>query len=438
MTHDLREFGNQGQGRKASGIAGGSSAHGSRTHGRRAEGLRPGAPPRGISLLEVLISIFVLSVGLLGIAAIIPVGRSQIVQTQIADRSSACAWAAQREIYVREMLRPTRWLGLNPANPTGFQAVIAGGMLPPAESFCIDPYYIALKQEQGTNLAGLHRFPYLLPYYGAPITMQRITLGLCSAPEFSAHRALFERIFVSQDDLIIEIPDDRALRPRQMFQCATGESVPFPKRVGDSSAAQWTLALSRQAQGEYSWMAALTPQACEALHTPANQRTYELSIIVFRNRNLLAPQDDANQAKPSERLAVANLMGGPDVRLSIAAVGSLNPSECLAVRENEWLLLCGQVAYGVASGGASLVRGVFKWYRVVAAGEIRQGAGGRWFRDVTLAGPDWNPTWSLSTTDTDGDGVVLETQAVLVDNVVGVYTQTVEPDRLAPWTNPLF
>ncbi len=43
--------------------------------------------------MEVLISTFVMSIGLLGLAALIPVGRFAIVQTGKADRAGACGRA---------------------------------------------------------------------------------------------------------------------------------------------------------------------------------------------------------------------------------------------------------------------------------------------------------------------------------------------------------
>ena len=53
-------------------------------------------PRAGISLMEVLISTFVLSIGLLGLAALIPVGRFAIVQTAKSDRAGACGRAGGR------------------------------------------------------------------------------------------------------------------------------------------------------------------------------------------------------------------------------------------------------------------------------------------------------------------------------------------------------
>jgi len=57
----------------------------------------------------------------------------------------------------------------------------------------------------------------------------------------------------------------------------------------------------------------------------------------------------------------------------------------------------------------------------------------RWVRGVTLAGPDWSPTWTIPS-GTDG-AYAGPLQAVLIDGVLGVYTKTVELDRDSNW-NP--
>ena len=80
--------------------------------------------------------------------------------------------------------------------------------------------------------------------------------------------------------------------------------------------------------------------------------------------------------------------------------------------------------------------GVHKWYRIVAAGETTSedlndngafdpgetdyNGNGRidWFREVTLAGPDWNVSWFQSTYG--------GYYATLLSGVVGVYSATVE------------
>src|SRR5579859_1448276 len=61
---------------------------------------------RGISLLEVLISIFILLVGLLGVGALIPIGRLEVGQADKFDRAGTLGRAAFREMKIRAMLRP--------------------------------------------------------------------------------------------------------------------------------------------------------------------------------------------------------------------------------------------------------------------------------------------------------------------------------------------
>ena len=64
---------------------------------------------RGISLLEVLAAIFVISIGLLGVLAVIPFGAFQVSKAQHAEYASNMLANAAEEIVVREMAKPTSW-----------------------------------------------------------------------------------------------------------------------------------------------------------------------------------------------------------------------------------------------------------------------------------------------------------------------------------------
>ena len=61
---------------------------------------------RGITLMEVLISMGVLAVGLLGVAALIPAGRYQVAQGSRLEYASMVGRSALREIEVRGLLNP--------------------------------------------------------------------------------------------------------------------------------------------------------------------------------------------------------------------------------------------------------------------------------------------------------------------------------------------
>ena len=63
----------------------------------------------GISLLEVLVAIFVLSIGLLGVLAVIPFGALQISKAQHAEHAANMLANAAEEIVFRKMVNPTNW-----------------------------------------------------------------------------------------------------------------------------------------------------------------------------------------------------------------------------------------------------------------------------------------------------------------------------------------
>ncbi|MGI6414054.1 MAG: type IV pilus modification PilV family protein [Thermoguttaceae bacterium] len=68
---------------------------------------RPPRPRRsGISLIEVLIAVFVLTFGLMGIAMVIPAGRYLMVEAAKSDRGSACGRAALNDMKIRGWLLP--------------------------------------------------------------------------------------------------------------------------------------------------------------------------------------------------------------------------------------------------------------------------------------------------------------------------------------------
>lgn len=371
----------------------------------------------GFSLLEVLIAMFVLTIGMLGIAATIPIANLALARMAVADRAAACGRAAQREVRVRDMLDPSRWLtpDFNPVVPPGTN------QLPTAGSYCIDPLYIARAMAQtqaqgGDMVAAANRLKFFPYDSAASVTMQRVTLAESTSADPAAHASLFDRIFTWRDDLVVDRSGEA--RPRLLFLTNQRTSAAFPFRAGDSPSGD-PVALS--AYGNYSWMVTVTPAWRPRVARVEDQK-YHVSVVVFRQRQWTLP-DDPDVDAPGERVVTVNFLGsgtaGGDVRLT-----TTQGFEYLDISENRWMLLCGK---------ALPARGVFHWYRVIAAGETYSD-GTLYARELTLAGPDWNLAWNLSTSDNDGDGVAQETQGVLMTNVVGVYTETVEPDVLAPWS----
>ena len=124
--------------------------------------------------MEVLISTFVISIGLLGLAALLPVGRFTIVETGKADRAGACGRAGLHDVKIRRMLDSNNWSNA-----------------PTTSSFVIDP--IGVQAGRGATL-GL---------------LDRISLAGWTAP-------MIEQVFMWHDDLVFNMPKDVDIRPSVM------------------------------------------------------------------------------------------------------------------------------------------------------------------------------------------------------------------------------
>lgn len=71
---------------------------------------------RGISLMEVLISMGILTIGLVSVLSLVPAGHSQALKASAIDRSSALALNAYADFVNRGYLRPSAW---KPEIPNG-------------------------------------------------------------------------------------------------------------------------------------------------------------------------------------------------------------------------------------------------------------------------------------------------------------------------------
>src|SRR3954447_25537920 len=69
----------------------------------------------GLSLTEVLISMGILTVGLLSVASIFPVGSFYMQKAEISDKASAIAQSVMNEIMARGMLNPRSWYVMVPS-----------------------------------------------------------------------------------------------------------------------------------------------------------------------------------------------------------------------------------------------------------------------------------------------------------------------------------
>src|SRR6478672_4721621 len=78
---------------------------------------------RGLSLTEVLISMGILTVGLLGVASVFPVASFYMLKADNSDISSSLGQSAMNELVTRGMLDPWSWFVITPLTPSGVPAV---------------------------------------------------------------------------------------------------------------------------------------------------------------------------------------------------------------------------------------------------------------------------------------------------------------------------
>lgn len=368
-------------------------------------GRRLAVPRPGISLLEVTFSIGVVMIGLVGIAALIPLAGSQANRGAVADAAARTGANAIREFHVRSMANPNAWRWFDPAN-SRFRAVTPAELLV-GNSFCMDPRDVA--QGFVVNDHGMRNF---FPHVGN-IQMPRVTLTPTPSADSSVvlGRLAANRLFTAQDDLVFELPSDRTLGPVQNFSRATDNpnSAPLRRNVG----------------GTISWKATLVPRL-DRLGNPTD--LYTLSIVVFARRVLDPNPVDLDNA--TERVVEVDVfysaspaMGGGDVRL----VTLRNEASDLQLRGGDWVMLSGRkIRFNPVTQQPAGTVDVHIWYRVIQAGEepVFVASRDRWVRDVTLIGPDW-----------DWGNLVDGTQVTIARGAAAVFEKTIRLETSSLWTN---
>jgi Tfp pilus assembly protein PilV len=302
--------------------------------------------PRGISLTEVLISLGILAVGLLGVAAVFPVGSFYMQKATISDNGSAIAQAVMSDLVARGTVNPKSWYvmvpaanGSLPAHITfpsdsvyaasapqrasftrPFSRTLGEALSQPTaatnpalisrqfgNAFIIDPLHVAAAAERGgdNNNVAAYAFPASAvtsfpkttaswPYYRAAqwdawrtSTTERVwpirRVTLQGADGLQLDRETAGFISRVSDDLVTDLPS-RADRPaRQNWDSMTSGSIVAP--------------LARQSTGDYSWIASVVPQTVAARNGMAMNPegySYDVSVVVFYKRVL--PSETATDA----------------------------------------------------------------------------------------------------------------------------------------------
>jgi hypothetical protein len=353
-------------------------------------GLRRSASRSGVSLLEVLISIFVLMFGLLGVAALLPVGRFELAEAAKRDRAAVVGRAVLRDIQVRGLIDPFQWYAYYGGSwqnvPTG-EPTLAG----PYFAYAIDPSYISRTlADQSAADSAIASYPSP----ATPVFLGRafwLPPGMALPTTPAQWRALNEycnRVCTWHDDLLFQTPDDKAARPYELLRQSDGNT--------NTAAGMPANAILGESEGNYSWMLTVSPSTSEFGWSAQDRKTFNVSVVVFYKRDMSPPGTLDNDGRPSEQPTSVHLLsggiGGGEVEF--------NATPTILLKKGDWVCLLGTPGQGR----------ICNWYRVLSTSVAASGK-----TRATLAGPDW----------VGGDPA----NAVIVSNVVGVYCETVEIKR---------
>lgn len=389
--------------------------------------LIPGSRPRrAISLLEILVSLGILSVGLVGVAVLIPVGKLAMSDVNKSDRTGACGRAAIHEIKIRRMLDTTinttappstnlvdpLLSGQNPPTVPANNPAWPGARLNWGGPFAIDPVGVlnGLSYPNGglgMNLGGTRALPQNPPTFSDYFPLPRFALNWAWATP-----ALGDRIFRWSDELKFNVPQGATKRPRaEMTKDSSGNSAPYPPLPSETAFTPVTLAND----GQFSWFATVNP---------LGNNNYSVSVVVCHSREFstTTPGMTLTNLPTAERTVdIVNMFGGtvqlPTTTSDVTGTNNslvLN-STTFPLKKDQWVMLLG---WETATG--QRIPRECKWYRVVGIGT-----------DVTttpyvsLDGPTWDwPRFSNQTMAPNYSGTTM----VVVDGATGVYTTTVQLD----------
>ncbi|MCC6123929.1 MAG: hypothetical protein IT426_03125 [Pirellulales bacterium] len=388
---------------------------------------------RGVSLLEVLISIGVLTVGLLGVLAIIPLGQMTIAESVKAERAGACGRAAMRDIKVKRLLDYRSWMweqntwgiGYDPSFPPASQifpirdpdvpdaahplgVIVNNAMNPPLEafgSFMIDPEGRAQGLPSILYGVTINNIPYIFP---------RRSLSADRLNPTTTRTMIPAGAFYWPDDLAFETPENPVERP------GIGPAV----------------GLLNSRSLDYSYLFTAAPSSSERWLAIPKRRFFDVTVVVFfkRNFNLTLSANAAQAGFPEgEWVADVNSIsnmpagavspGGGTIALGNASMtnyayrvkGSSTGQQTLPlpnplpfVREGQWVML-----WDSADGRLA-------WYRVIGV-NFPDAPTAANSATLTLDGPDW----TVSQNQTE--------KLIVIDGAIGAYTSTVELDYDPLW-----
>ena len=275
------------------------------------------AARRGISLLEVLISMGILTVGLLSVLALVPAGKSQAVKAVIYDRSSVMASNVAADLIARGLPRPSSW-GATISSPIAvFDPLYTG----PTAAWPLAGSAISLKADAATTGTSTTTYP-----------------GVGMSGQNAAMQAVCDVLFRSEDDSVYTLdgvgPDD----PPLSRWSAGSVAAPGGRRTFE---------------GLYSFLATLQSSAAATpFWSEATQAT--LTIVTFQRRD------------PTS----APIVFAPDAQTATDGAWAYDPTKLPSDQKIKDIIRPGAMVLWVNN---SATPPAARWHRVVLAAEQQVG-----------------------------------------------------------------
>ena len=336
--------------------------------------LTSGLSRLGISLTEVLIAMGILTLGLLGVAALFPVGGYYMQKAEISDRGSAIAQSVMSDIVARGMLNPRSWFAMVPAslsttNGAWNKRFAADGKYSPSQppnpmratftrpfaeslgqaltqpqvatdptilgrpfgyAFILDPMGVAATAN--TNSSSIYSIPMVVPFNAYQFPASYYSSAVAWTPFVATGTGAVytwpvRRLTLQQPTTGWQMDANMA---EHYFRGDDDLSVDFPERDDHPAMQQWKtydfnnnnvqIPLKRNWQGDYSWMVSIVPKTTAArvgLATSPESYDYDVSVVVFHKRVL-------PDGPPSDNDGIANVSSRE--RVVKASVLSKGPS----------------------------------------------------------------------------------------------------------------
>jgi len=421
----------------------------------------------GISIFEVLISMAVATVGLMGVLVMIPVATRQAEHGLNLDDAAAMASNAQAEFRIRAIHAPqTRrlWVETDQASNGEFRKIfrgqIAPGQLPwfYRNEWCTDPDFfeafpMTATESRINNFNGLPAnrfFPFdyrnlrsLPGHNGLP----RILRGIYDSKLSNfviQNPGTTQQIFTSNNQLVFTNPPTPAASGKIETTFTRDNTYPpLQKYVGEENGFR----TKRSTTGTTSWMSMLIPSSPSLNSTEVLEQNPPLTLytIVFNKRNL----GDIENEPPEHICEVANVeinlpvYGSGEIVLGAFWDPNLGDNELnvqlrteeLKILTNDWIVLSQMVTTGPnAPYTRSYPR--FQWYRVTSTDgvavdptQLSSNPHGVVTRTISVQGPNWDYYRPNSNS---------KVYATIVRNVIGVYESTIQPARSSLWNPDIF